>query len=56
LHDLFAREVVILAPMIAILLWLGLFPQPVLNTFAPSMDKLQQTAAQHYQAYEGGQQ
>jgi NADH-quinone oxidoreductase subunit M len=55
LHDLFAREAVILAPMIAILLWLGLYPQPVLNTFAPTMDRLH-TAAQHYQAYERGQQ
>ena len=56
LPDLFAREVVIIAPMIAILLWLGLFPQPVLNTFAPTMNKLQQTAAQQYQALERGQQ
>jgi len=56
LQDLFAREVVIIAPMIAILLWLGLFPQPVLNTFAPTMNKLQQTAAQQYQALDRGQQ
>ncbi len=56
LHDLFAREVAIIAPMIAILLWLGLFPQPVLNTFAPTMNKLQRQAAQQYQAYEGGRQ
>jgi NADH-quinone oxidoreductase subunit M len=56
LHDLFAREVVIIAPMIAILLWLGLFPQPVLNTFAPTMNKLQQTASPQYQAREGSQQ
>jgi NADH-quinone oxidoreductase subunit M len=55
LHDLFAREVAIIAPMIAILLWLGLFPQPVLNTFAPTMNKLQQTAAQQ-QAYGRSQQ
>ncbi|MGE5207064.1 MAG: NADH-quinone oxidoreductase subunit M [Chlamydiota bacterium] len=56
LHDLFPREVVVIVPMIAILLWLGLYPQPVLNTFAPTMDSLQHTAAQHYQAYERGQQ
>jgi NADH-quinone oxidoreductase subunit M len=54
LRDLFAREVIIIAPMIAILLWLGLFPQPVLNTFAASMDKLRQHAAQPYQAFERG--
>jgi NADH-quinone oxidoreductase subunit M len=56
LHDLFAREVAIIAPMILLLLWLGLFPQPVLNTFTATMDKLQQTASQQQQAYEGGQQ
>ncbi len=56
LHDLFPREVAIIAPMIAILLWLGLFPQPVLNTFAASMNKLQQRASQQYQAYERGHQ
>jgi NADH-quinone oxidoreductase subunit M len=56
LHDLFAREVAIIAPMIAILLWLGLFPQPVLNTFAPTMEKLQRTSTQQYQAWEWGQQ
>ena len=55
LHDLFAREVVIIAPMIAILLWLGLFPRPVLNTFVPAMQKLQEQAARQYQAYERGQ-
>ncbi|HSB76008.1 MAG TPA: NADH-quinone oxidoreductase subunit M [Terriglobales bacterium] len=54
LHDLYAREAAILAPMIAILLWLGLFPQPVLNTFAPSMQKLQEHAARQYQTYERG--
>jgi NADH:ubiquinone oxidoreductase subunit 4 (subunit M) len=42
--------------MIAILLWLGLFPQPVLNTFAPAMEKLQRTAAHQYQALYRGQQ
>ena len=45
--DLVAREVLMLAPMMAILLWLGLYPQPVLNTFRPAMDHLQQTVSQY---------
>jgi len=40
--DLFAREVIILAPMMALLVWLGLYPQPVFNTFRPAMNRLQQ--------------
>jgi NADH-quinone oxidoreductase subunit M len=39
--DLFAREVIILAPMMALLVWLGLYPQPVFNTFRPAMNRLQ---------------
>ena len=30
--------------MIVGLLWLGLYPQPVLNTFTPAMDNLQREA------------
>ena len=30
--------------MIAGLLWLGLYPQPVFNTFAPALDNLQREA------------
>jgi NADH:ubiquinone oxidoreductase subunit 4 (subunit M) len=30
--------------MVLGLLWLGLYPQPVLNTFAPAMDNLQREA------------
>lgn len=43
LADLSPREVTILVPMMAILLWLGMYPQPVLNTFGPAMHKLQET-------------
>ena len=42
--DLFAREVIILAPMMALLVWLGLYPQPVFNAFRPAMNRLQQYA------------
>ena len=44
--DLAAREVTILAPMIVLLVWLGLWPQPVLNTFRPVANKLEQYAEQ----------
>lgn len=65
--DLVAREVAALAPMMAILLWLGFYPQPVLNTFRPAMKNLEQTvnqslsknspqASSHYSEFlEGGQ-
>jgi NADH-quinone oxidoreductase subunit M len=44
LLDLSPREAIIIAPMIGALLWLGLYPQPVLNTFAPAMHNLQREA------------
>jgi NADH-quinone oxidoreductase subunit M len=44
LPDLCAREGLIVAPMIVGLLWLGLYPQPVLNIFAPAMHNLQRAA------------
>jgi NADH-quinone oxidoreductase subunit M len=45
LPDLVKREVLILAPMIIVLLWLGLYPLPVLSTFKPTMRSLQQYAS-----------
>ena len=44
LPDLSLREALIVAPMSVALLWLGLYPQPVLNTFAPAMHNLQREA------------
>jgi NADH-quinone oxidoreductase subunit M len=44
LPDLSRREALILAPMIVVLLWLGLYPRTVLNTFQPAMSTLQQYA------------
>jgi len=41
LPDLTPREGLIMTAMILGLLWLGFYPQPVLNTFAPAMDNLQ---------------
>jgi NADH-quinone oxidoreductase subunit M len=46
LADLFSREVLALAPMVVLLLWLGLYPQPVFNTFGPAMHYMQQTVGQ----------
>jgi NADH-quinone oxidoreductase subunit M len=42
--DLSPREALILAPMIVALLWLGLYPQPIFNTFEPAMHNLQRQA------------
>lgn len=33
-----------MAAMIVGLLWLGFYPQPVLNTFTPALDHLQREA------------
>ncbi len=41
--DLKGRELLIMAPMIALLLWLGLYPLPVLKTFAPAWKGLERT-------------
>lgn len=44
-RDLLPREILILAPMLAILLLIGLWPQPVLDTFRPAMTALQRTVS-----------
>ncbi len=44
--DLVPREGFIMAAMIIALLWLGLYPQPVLSTFDPAMTTLQQFAGE----------
>jgi NADH-quinone oxidoreductase subunit M len=41
LSDLTPREGLMVAAMIAGLLWLGLYPQPLLNTFQPALQNLQ---------------
>jgi len=50
LRDLSLREGIMVAPMVVVLLWLGLYPQPVLNTFRPAMEALEQHAAVAMQA------
>ncbi|SRR5579884_937685 len=44
--DLTPREGFVVAAMVVGLLWLGLYPQPVLNTFSPAMENLQRHASQ----------
>jgi NADH-quinone oxidoreductase subunit M len=39
--DVSAREMAMMAAMIAAIVWLGLYPQPVLDTAAPSLTRLQ---------------
>ncbi len=45
LPDLGVRELAIMVPMMLILLWIGLYPQPLFRTFEPTMRKLEQYAA-----------
>jgi NADH-quinone oxidoreductase subunit M len=44
LADLTPREGVMIGAMIVGLLWLGFYPQPVLDTFAPALHNLQREA------------
>jgi NADH-quinone oxidoreductase subunit M len=41
--DLSAREAAILVPMMAIVVWLGLYPQPVLDTAKPALEAVMQS-------------
>ncbi|HKE27442.1 MAG TPA: NADH-quinone oxidoreductase subunit M [Bryobacteraceae bacterium] len=42
--DLAPREGIVMALMMVALLWLGLYPRPVLDTFQPAMARLEQLA------------
>jgi len=44
IRDLVPREGLVIGLMIAALLWLGLYPRPVLDTFRPTMARLEQLA------------
>lgn len=43
--DLNAREVAVIAALTVVILWLGLFPQPVMDTFRQSMGGLRRVAS-----------
>lgn len=45
--DLAPREGVIITLMAASLLWLGLYPQPILNTFSPALHALENAVQLH---------
>ena len=42
--DLSAREIVMMAVCVIVILWLGLYPQTFLRTAKPTVDSLQQLA------------
>jgi NADH-quinone oxidoreductase subunit M len=44
LPDLVPREALVVTLMVVTLLWLGLYPQPVIQTFQPAMNSLEQLA------------
>lgn len=46
LPDMTIRQVVILASLVAVIFWLGLYPQYVLNTARPALDTIQQIVAE----------
>ncbi|HWR51791.1 MAG TPA: NADH-quinone oxidoreductase subunit M [Bryobacteraceae bacterium] len=45
IRDLRPREGVVMAVMIATLLWLGLYPRPVIDTFEPALARLEQSVS-----------
>jgi NADH-quinone oxidoreductase subunit M len=45
--DLRARELVVVAPLIALLLFLGVYPKPVLNLINPAVEHTMNTIGQH---------
>jgi len=38
MRDLNLREMVVMAAMMIVLLWIGLYPRPILNTAKPALD------------------
>jgi NADH-quinone oxidoreductase subunit M len=46
-RDLFPREVIVLAPLIALLFVLGIYPQPALNVINPAVGHTLTTIGQH---------
>ncbi|BDE12854.1 MULTISPECIES: NADH-quinone oxidoreductase subunit M [Mycobacterium] len=47
IRDLAGREMVVVAPLIALLLVLGVYPKPILDVINPAVDHTMQTIGQH---------
>jgi NADH-quinone oxidoreductase subunit M len=47
IRDLMPREVVVVAPLVALLLFLGFYPKPVLDLINPAVDHTMTTIGQH---------
>ncbi len=45
--DLKARELIVVAPLIALLLILGVYPKPLLEVINPAVDNTMTTTGQH---------
>ncbi len=45
LPDFDAREALMMAVMIAVIVWMGIYPQPMINTVQPALQNLQKTTA-----------
>ena len=47
LNDLVPREIVVVAPLVALLLVLGVYPKPVLDVISPAVNQTLTTIGQH---------
>ena len=47
LHDMLPRELVVVAPLIALLLVLGVYPKPALDVITPAVSHTLTTINQH---------
>jgi NADH-quinone oxidoreductase subunit M len=47
IHDLVPREIFVVAPLIALLLVLGVYPKPVLDIINPAVDNTMTAIGQH---------
>ena len=55
IEDLNVREVATLAPLLAMCLWLGLFPQPVLDLIRPDVESITQLYGERHSRKHGHQ-
>jgi len=53
IHDLSAREMTVMTAMIVVILWLGLYPQPFLDTARPALMNIKQSVERESLRSEG---